>query len=493
MTLNTSLRKNIFISIFFLINLYSISYQIKIPVKQIKTKFQKSIPKKVSTDPDITPQSISDEFNKLDNYLFAVDISIGSNKQPFRVLLDTGSEILWVPGQEVSTSKKYIPSSSSTSQRTSETLNYEYASGKITGHYYTDQINFLLSNSFYVYFGVANKNNLLDYYFDGIMGFGRKYQNTKYSIIHTIKNNGGIANTKFSFKYDYDTDDLYFYLGEEHSDFHNSNLANCPLINSEFYGKSLWVCGIYSLGIKDGDNIVKKKTMDIEGLFDTGTNNIVFPSKYISDFQSTITNFNCYLYEEGNSNVGSQKAIYCRNPDKLPKITIGVKQYILTLGKSNFYNRIYVNKEYVYRLRFLFMQNIDFCVIGQNFFYEYHTLFDDERSLLTFFNDDKSKIVYHEEKDEGIKTWLLILIIVGSAVVVVGITATIIIYYCYCKKKKYYKSIVLNKELLEMSSIKKEEDYDDDDDYNENNFNKIMSITSYRNNKGINININPKK
>ena len=45
-----------------------------------------------------------------------------------------------------------------------------------------------------------------------------------------------------------------------------------------------------------------------------------------------------------------------------------------------------------------------------------------------------------------------------------------------------------------MSSIKKGEDMDDDYDENtESNFNQIMSITSDKMHKGINININSKK
>ena len=493
MPLNNGLRKITLLSIIILINLYSVTYQIKIPIKNVKTKFQKSINKKIS---NTGLSSISDEFNTLENYLFATDITIGSNKQKFTILLDTGSEILWVAGEQAVSSpyaNAYRPSSSTTSKKTSEILNYQYAQGKITGYYYNDQINFLLSNSFYINFGVADQTNLLDYYFDGIMGLGRRYTSSKYSVLQAIKNVGGTTSTKFSFKYDYDNDNLYFYLGEEHDDFKNVNsgiLASCPLIDSDYYGKSLWLCDIVSFGIKQGDTIIKKITFGLEGLFDTGTNNIVFPSKYISDLQSTFSGLNCYFYEEGDNNVGSQKAVYCRDQNNLPKITIGLKQYVLTLGKSNFYNAININKETVYRLRLLFV-DIPFCIIGQNFYYEYHTLFDDERGVLKFFSEEKSKIVYHEEDSSSSKTWLIILLIVGG-IIILGVTATLIIYFCFLKKKKYYKNIVLNKELLEMSSIKKQDDMDEDEN-EETNFNQIMSITSNKKAKGININIHTKE
>ena len=485
-------RKKIILSFFILISIISVTYQISIPIKKVKTKFQK----KISSNPGITTGYVSGQFNTLDNYLFGADLSIGSNKQTFTILLDTGSEILWVPGQEAvssSGSNVYIPTTSKTSKRTTEKVNYEYSSGKITGYYYNDQINFLLSNSFYIYFAVVSSTNLLDYYFDGIMGLARKYSDNKYSVLHTIKNIGGITSTKFSFKYNYNTDKLYFYLNEEHEDFKSSSVANCPLKNSKYYGKKLWICDIVSLGIKEGDKIIAKISFNLEGLFDTGTNNIVFPSKYLSNFEKVFSNLNCYIKEEGVSYSQSQKAVYCKNQNNLPKITIGLKNYVLTLGKSTFYTQIYTNKEFVYRLRLLFMDT-NFCVIGQDFFYEYHTLFDDENEVLKFYNDERNEIVYQKgSESEGMKTWILVGIIILGVVIIGGIIAFIIIYFVCWRKSKYINNILLDKELLEMSSIKKNEDMEDDYDENtESNFNQIMSITSDKKHKAINININPK-
>ncbi len=473
-------------SLIFLLILISITYQIEIPLKLVKTKFQKNISSKVSIDYK------SSQINTIYNYLFGADITIGSNKQPFTVIIDTGSEILWVGGEEASTKNRYIPSNSKTSKRTTEVLNYEYSSGTIKGYFYDDQINFLISNSFYAHFGVSSATSILDSYFDGILGLARRYSSTKYSILHTIRNNGAVSSTKFSFKYDYNTDNLYFYLDEIHNDFKNSNsnLASCSLINSEHYGNSLWLCDVVSFGIKQGDTIVKSVSLKTEGLFDTGTNNIIVPSKYISDFQSTLSSMNCFLYEEGNTDF-SEKAIYCRNENDLPKITIGVRGYTLTIGKKNFYNKLNVNNEIVYRLRFLFANDIDLILIGQTFFYEYHTLFDDDNGVLKFYNDDTTKIVHNEDNSGGTSTVVIVLLIVGGVIVIGGIITGIIIYI-RCKRNKNNDGMLIDKEKLEMASIKRGEDMDDDDN-NETTFNQIMSIKSDKKVKAINININYKK
>ena len=499
MSIKNTRNQILFSIIILLISFKSITYQIEVPVKLIKTNFQKVVTKKISTnDDDSSTQSISDPLNHLDNYLFAIDLTIGSNDQKFTILLDTGSEIFWVPGSDsTSSKKKYNPSNSQTSSKSSEKMIYEYSSGTISGYFYNDQINFLSSRKYNAYFGVASNIDLVYYFFDGIMGLARRYSDTKKSILHTLQTNGVISSTKFSFKYDYNSNQANIYIDEIHNDFQSSDgsktIASCPLINSAYYGKKLWVCNIVSLGIKQGDNIIKKLVFNIEGLFDTGTNNVIFPSKYLEELQSTLTNLNCYIYEEGNNMVGSQKAIYCRNKDDLPKITIGLPKYILTLGNSNFYNKIYNNNEYVYRLRFLFVKDVDFCIIGQNFFYEYHTLFDDDSGTLKFCGDDDSKVVYHVEdvSTGGMKTWILVFIIVGSILIAAGITAIILI--CCCCWRKPQPNIVLNKELLEMSSIQKAEDENENDDDNEEKtFNQIMSITSDKKYKGIKINVHTK-
>ena len=103
---------NCFAKIIILISFFSMSYQIRIPLKQIKTKFQKSIPKKIYSNSD-NSATISDNFNILDNYLFAADVTIGSNNQTLTILLDTGSEIFWVSGIE-QFSSYYNPEKSKT-------------------------------------------------------------------------------------------------------------------------------------------------------------------------------------------------------------------------------------------------------------------------------------------------------------------------------------------------------------------------------------------
>ena len=265
---------------FFLILIFiSFKYtnEIQIPIKLVNSNFSKRINKKSNS---IDKNNISQDIKYLNNYLFAIDVKFGSNGQIFTMLIDTGSEIAWVPGIILDNNNKYYnPGSSTTSKKTSDSLSYSYYSGSVSGHYYNDQINFMIRNNFYFTFGVVTKMNLERSGFDGILGLGRKYltNSKKYSILETIKTNGGISSTIFSFKYDNKTKNLTFYLGEKHEDFKNNNVASCPLIYSYIYDARLWTCELYSLGIKKDNEIIKSISIDYEGLFDTGTNNMVFP------------------------------------------------------------------------------------------------------------------------------------------------------------------------------------------------------------------------
>ena len=466
-------KKEFFLILIFIS--FKITNEIQIPIKLVKSNFGKRTNKKLNS---IDKSNISQDIKNLNNYLFAIDIKFGSNGQSFTMLIDTGSEIAWVPGIISENNNKYYnPGSSTTSRRTSDSLSYSYASGSVSGQYYTDQINFMIRNNFYFTFGVATSMNLERSGFDGILGLGRKYATIwkKYSILETIKTNGGVSSTIFSFKYDTNTKNLTFYLGEKHEDFKNSNVASCPLIQSEIYDNRLWLCELYSFGIKKGNEIIKSISIDYEGLFDTGTNNMMFPLELLDELQSTFISFNCYIYDESDSSLGRAKAIYCRDVNNLPKITFGVKSYIFTLGSEKFYNKIFVNNEYIYRLRLLFSKD-EICIIGQSFFYEFHTLFDDNNGELKFYGGNEGDIKPHEEKTR-IRLWVLLSIIFGGVIVLAS--AIFILVYCLCCRKKEYS--LLNKELLEMSSIQRIEDTVEETA--DTTFNQIMNITSTRNSR----------
>ena len=133
---------------------------------------------------------------KIDSNLLTFENNIGSNSQKFEVILDTGSSILWIPGEEYEeeTSKilrRYNHKSSLTSVKTNHKFKINYGTGYSLGSYFFDRIkmfNCTDNNSIFMPFGVAEKMNFDIHGADGILGLGRGENLLNFSVLHNIKN-----------------------------------------------------------------------------------------------------------------------------------------------------------------------------------------------------------------------------------------------------------------------------------------------------------------
>ena len=210
--------KTKYISIYlfiFLINICFISSIIEIPLYPTKVK---GIPKyeNISMMEQYYPdenESISfaaKEGNTFLNrdILFIAKIKIGSKKQIFNLLLDTGSSILWVGRNTCGGNNKIInkfnPSTSSTAKKTTDTFSIQYGSGSCSGYYYLDNIVYISDKDFAMKFGVADTANFIVDQCDGIIGLSKEYKYNELSFIHMLKEKGITDSLSFSVKFDSD-------------------------------------------------------------------------------------------------------------------------------------------------------------------------------------------------------------------------------------------------------------------------------------------------
>ena len=97
------------------------------------------------------------------NHLFLANIKIGSESQPFRLILDTGSSITWVAdinSKIEGTSKisnSFDPTSSSTCIVLPELFDIKYGTGECSGYYCVDTIKYLNNKQFRIKLGLAKK------------------------------------------------------------------------------------------------------------------------------------------------------------------------------------------------------------------------------------------------------------------------------------------------------------------------------------------------
>ena len=112
--------------------------------------------------------------------LFIARIKLGSGKKEFRLLLDTGSTLLWVAKNgctgDDSIENKYNPDESTTSENTGQYFEIQYGTGACKGYYYGDNIEYIGNKQFKLYFGVVNHADFQADQCDGIIGLSKSYE-----------------------------------------------------------------------------------------------------------------------------------------------------------------------------------------------------------------------------------------------------------------------------------------------------------------------------
>ena len=410
--------------IFFLNIIININtQQIEIPLKLINTSFSRyPIPKiifikKKSLNNINFPNHLTKSFLEdsqstlscnieiLDSLLFAAEIEIGSNDQKFNVILDTGSQILWVPEINSNNSNTkidnyYNPKKSKTSKNTGKEFEIYYGTGYCKGYYYQDYIKFLSNEKYNIIFGSAN-NSIFDVDgAEGIMGLAKTYKNYLLSPLLTLQKNGKIKDSSFSFKYDKKKEQLFFYVGKQHSDFNGKNVGFCNLLSNNNYEKMLWACQLNSFGliknrtnINDDDNTFAQAGISV--ILDTGTNVMILPYYLIYLIEEQLRKYNCVIGTSSADDFGSESSfIVCFDVYNIPDISLQFDDYILILNKYRMYFIIELGLGIVgYILNVHFQKDLSIAIIGQNFFTEFHTLFDSENKVLKFYSEYNDKII----------------------------------------------------------------------------------------------------
>ena len=444
--------RNIFF-LLFMIKLFS-TQDFILPLKRINSSYTKyRIPKKVSINKNSilkinsnisfvgSEQTLSANIDILESSLFAAEIEIGSDNQKFNVVLDTGSQILWIPEINSSNTNEniknfYNPKSSITSKKLDQDFEVIYGTGYCQGYFYRDNIKFLNKDKYNIIFGSANTSIFDVEGSEGIMGLARTYSQYLFSPIFTLKHNNIIKYSSFSFNYK--NNNLYFYAGKPHNDFSSKNTATCNLLSKSAYEKLLWACNLEGFGLinniydkNDEQNVIVDTSVSV--IFDTGTNIFVLPYSILESLSEKLRKFNCLIGSAEEYGIDSS-FIFCFDIYKLPDISLQFGNYILILDKEKSFTRIsFPLGLKAYMLNVEFEKKLDVAIIGQNFFTEFHTLFDPENKVLKFYSSNPNKIInmYDTKNNSSFSFFVLLLII-----------ALLILMYLYIRNKR--KQMVQN-------------------------------------------------
>ena len=385
--------------------------------------------------------------------MFVTNVKIGSNKQQFNLLVDTGSLSTWVVNKgsvdnQYKISNHYDPSTSNTSKNSNILFSLVYGSGRIFGTYYSDIFNYINNKDFQMFFGVANKTEFISTLssIDGIIGLGHFYSDEKSSFIKML-NRGGVTNSMlFSLKFG---SSIYvgakgtLYIGK-HEDFSKKNVVSCPIVNS---GKNIyWECQINSLGFKYSGNEIKTNKK-YNFIFDSGCNNLLLPLEFKNDIENSIQKFNCqfeeYLYDE------TLFRLVCENKNNVPDLKLEINGYYLIIPSKYIFFLLENDKYYSN----FYFQKRDYYIIGSIFFFAFHTLFDKENEKLFFYPENNETLIKKNyididiEEDEKRQilfdkyNFLNLCILIGLILLSIG--TGILLYYVIKNRKKNNKKEII--------------------------------------------------
>ena len=310
--------------------------------------------------------------------LFLVNIKIGSNSQPFNLILDTGSSALWVAQRGCGGSHRitnfYNPSSSTSSQRTTIPMEIQYGTGYTRGIYYNDKVEYLKGKKFNIYFGLASTANFDVTGADGIIGLSKSYDDEIFSFIHMLKNDGNTDSLVFSIKFE--------------NDYFQSN-------------KIFWASTLNSLSLKS-ESYETKSSYETKVIFDTGTNSIILPFQYLKDIEDDLEDFGCEPYKSSLSS--TSYTIRCKAKNDLPDLHFNIDGNTFIIPKNYvFYYSAQGGTNFVYAM-ITFEESKSIYIIGSVFFFVFHTLFDEEGKVLKFY-PLKGSI------NNGLSTFVIVLIV----------------------------------------------------------------------------------
>ena len=480
--MHQKITRYILLTIFFLIFPYNSNY-IEVPLKLsnefhlnkysfkqnsfYSTYFPLLSDKKTKKNDTKIGYSTFSYLNQLENNLLIYEAKLGSDEQLFKVILDTGSSILWIPGigsedKSGNISHHYNPNTSLTSKKLNRSYKIRYGSGYSLGYYYYDQIK-LFNNtnnsnfSFFMYFGVANKTNFNVPGADGVLGLGKESTLLNYSTLYCLKNHGFIDKEGFSIKYNNDLKNAVLFFGDEHEDFKNNNVAYCSLASKTYKERKYWTCKLFSFGIVNNKlNLIINLNLSV--IFDTGTNAIVMPRYILSFLQNELKKIDCFINElslEINN-------IICYNKSNLTNIVFEFGDYFLTLSNYIYYEEYLQNGTKIYFLNIYFEEGIEMGIIGLPFFFEFHTRFDLDKNMMKFYHTNykninkslnKNNTNKYDKNKKDINVHLKILIIILSLITFILIFIIIKYKYC-CKKQKKSNQIeklpIISSDLSEI-------------------------------------------
>ncbi|XP_017059285.1 lysosomal aspartic protease-like [Drosophila ficusphila] len=316
--------------------------------------------------------------NSLNNEYYGV-ISIGTPKQRFNILFDTGSSNLWVPSSQCPKSNtacqrhnKYDSSASSTYVENGEAFEIQYGTGSLSGFLSTDTVYIAGIGIQSQTFGEAINEpgtTFVDAPFAGILGlaFASIAADGVTPPFDNLVSQGLLDQPVIS-----------FYLKRQGTAVKGGELILGGSDSSLYKGSLTYVPVSVPAYWQFKVNTIKTNGIVLcngcQAIADTGTSLIVVP-------QAAYTKINRQLGAEDN---GGEAFVRCGRIPTLPKVNLNIGGTIFTLAPRDYIVKITQGGTTYCMSAFTTMSDVSFWILGDVFIGKFYTEFDKGNSRIGF-------------------------------------------------------------------------------------------------------------
>ncbi|RKF63698.1 Vacuolar protease A [Erysiphe neolycopersici] len=252
----------------------------------------------------------------ISNYLntqYYTEIKIGTPPQTFKVVLDTGSSVLWIPSiqctsVDCSHHQKYNSSSSATYQARWDAIDIQYNSGNVSGFVSGDVVSIgdlVINHQLFAEALVETGLLLAPGRFDGVLGLGFEtfYVNDIPPPFFNMVNQGLIDEPVFSFFLSYKEDGSEVVFGGVDPNHYTGNITKLPLRSRDKWEVTM-------NGLSFGDDYLDLQNTG--AILDTGSSFIRLPNRLSKALN----------YQIGaESDINGQYKVDCSKRQQLPNIS----------------------------------------------------------------------------------------------------------------------------------------------------------------------------
>lgn len=433
----------------------------EIPLSHTKVTTPKTTTLTIPYGPDssntLLKSSTSGNITFISNVLLTIPIKAGTPGQPFNVLFDTGSPILWFPSEYClgDFEHRFIREESSTYQDLNQTFSLTYGTGAVDGKLSYETINlfgniltqhgFILATS--ATFGVKGA--------DGIYGFGRTYGSDwkNYDILNKLDKAGVIKNKIYAVYVNQTEEDdskLYFdYVPSSLTD--GKTIADCKFRDTDSTGydaRSFWTCRMSHMvmGTNEEQNFLSE-AIELNyptAVFDTGTNFIMLPYSYLDKIKNKIpAEAECQQVIEP-----SGAYFVCNKPSAFGKIGFVFNGFNLVFEGDVLFRKTRINQNgnatYLYILVLIFGNQNTFPLFGMPFFQRFINIFDYDNSQMKFVSYGTTDSIVNVQKytTDNDLWWsdnIYMLLGIAFLLIIIIVVVVLIIINIMKKKKSQYE------------------------------------------------------